>query len=145
MKEDKEKEIAVIFEKEVYDNGVVIHHPVKMLIGYLNEDNLFITKKGDFHYITDLDYVYGFAMRQPLKKFKETIQSTRKTIKKDIKMYLEELQEYIFFLTSQDTEEFTDLILLSAPHSIMDKKDDEETVTYIVPDEDIEIGKEILK
>ena len=145
MKEDKEKEIAVIFEKEVYDNGVVIHHPIKMLIGYLNEENLFVTKKGDFHYITDLDYVYGFAMRQPLEKFKETIQSTRKTIKKDIKMYLEELQEYIFFLTSQDNEEFTDLILLSAPSSIMNKRDDEETVTYIVPDIDIEIGKEILK
>jgi len=58
------KEIAVIFEKQILENRIVIHKPIKMVLGYLNEENLFVTKKGEFHYIADLNHKQGFAMRQ---------------------------------------------------------------------------------
>lgn len=140
------KEIAVIFEKQILENRIVIHKPIKMVLGYLNEENLFVTKKGEFHYIADLNHKQGFAMRQTFKEFKEFLQSTKETINEDVQLYLEELQEYYFFFTATDQQNFSDLALLTTPIEAIknSSNDNEELETYIIPEIDIKIGQEIL-
>lgn len=137
------KEIAVIFEKQILENRIVIHKPIKMVLGYLNEENLFVTKKGEFHYIADLNHKQGFAMRQTFKEFKEFIQSTKETINEDVKMYVEEMQEFYFFLSANDQQNFNDLALLAYP--IPTTTNNIEVETYLIPETDIIIGQEILR
>lgn len=146
-KQKRQKEIAIIFEKEIIPNKIVIQKPKKILLGYLNEDNLFVTKRGNYHYIADLNYKYGFAMRQTFKQFKEFLQSTKETINEDIQLYLESLQEYYFFFTATDQQNFSDLALLTTPIEAIknSSNETEELETYIIPEIDIKIGQEILK
>lgn len=131
------KEVAVIFKKKKEKNGLVYQYPVTVAMGYLDEEKkVFKTKREEFHYALDNEYVYGFALRMSLREFVEKFKEDDETLKDVAIAYLKDLKKYKYMFITQNENSYDDIYFVA-----QEKKTER---TSVLEERDIDIGKCIL-